>query len=102
MGVLEQFIHAPFLIYAQHSPTPSPAPVNGVHDTHDTMVLEQQIKHRENKIIELERQVASVHDQCIALKTEVFLTFLLCLPDERLTFSHPIIDPFERKWGKCF
>jgi hypothetical protein len=78
VGVLDQFIHASLLIYAQHSSTPSPTPVNGVHDMYDATVLEQQIKHRENKIVELEKQVASYHDRCMILEAEVldFLSFL--------------------------
>lgn len=88
MGVLEQFIHAPLLIYAQHSSTPSPAPVNGVHDAYDSTVLEEQIKHRENKIVELEKQVASYRDQYVILEAEVFLSFYFTFY-EWLTISRP-------------
>ncbi|KAF9454051.1 BRE1-domain-containing protein [Macrolepiota fuliginosa MF-IS2] len=55
------------------SSTPPPVHVNGAHDTHEVGILREQVKFRESKIIELERQVAALRDQYTVLESEMRL-----------------------------
>lgn len=42
-----------------------------MHDTYEIGVLQEQVKFRETRIIELERQVAALRDQSTVLESEV-------------------------------
>lgn len=55
-----------------------------MHDIYEVGVLQEQVKYREVRILELERQIAALRDQCAMLESEVcvqalFLNQLLIL-----------------------
>ncbi|KXN91035.1 E3 ubiquitin-protein ligase BRE1 [Leucoagaricus sp. SymC.cos] len=54
------------------SVTPPPnVLMNGMHDIYEIGALQEQVKYRETRIIELDRQIASLRDQNAALETEL-------------------------------
>ncbi|KAF5351869.1 hypothetical protein D9756_007572 [Leucocoprinus leucothites] len=53
------------------SVTPPPHTLmNGVHDVYEIAALQEQVKYREAKIIELDRQIATLRDQNAVLEAE--------------------------------
>lgn len=55
-----------------------------MHDIYEVGALQEQVKYREVRILELERQIAALRDQCAMLESEVcvqalFLNQLLIL-----------------------
>ena len=63
--------HLSPLIFIQVSPPPASIQPNKSRDTLDLEILQEQVKRREAKIIELEREAALLKDQKTILELDV-------------------------------